>query len=144
MVSCTTEGNKTNHGDYRLAGGPKGIGQSQTNVFWLAGDPVPARSLGANTQAFCPQHGGNQYWVPGPSVSGSISLPRRPPPRLHSPSPISGLRSLHLSIFCLPASTLLPISEGPEGPSQSRVLICHLYCHSPVPAYDPPLSTRLY
>lgn len=33
MVLQTTEGDKSNHGDYRPAGGLEGTGQSQNNVF---------------------------------------------------------------------------------------------------------------
>lgn len=53
-------------------------------------------------------------------------------------------RSHYSNIFSLPASTLFPMSEGPEDSSQSRVLICHIYCRFPAPAHDPPLSTRLF
>lgn len=69
-----------------------------------------------------------------------------PAPRLRPPSPNPGLPGpiTPTSSFSLPASTLFPMSEGPEGSSQSRVLICHIYCRFPAPAHDPRLSTRLF
>lgn len=118
------EGDKTDHGDYKLARGPEGMGQSQNPVFWQ--------------ETWDPTHKsqGPVYQDPSPS----------PTPRLRPPSPNPGLPGpiTPTSSFSLPASTLFPMSEGPEASSQSRVLICHIYCRFPAPAHYLPLSTRLF
>lgn len=103
----------------------EGIGQSENNVFWLSGHPVPAGSLGANRSLF---H----------STGQTVLDPRSQFIRTHLPSPPPGSAHLVLSLVSrVPASTLLPISEGTEGSSKSRVLLCHLPGHFPAPAHDP-------